>query len=108
MFTRYYKGILAYKGPPSELRPQGAVGRPYLITFTCYGCHLHGAETGSVVKTKLESKTGPKLAAVVHTVPASPGSQSTLKANDLDATWQGPPARTENVPMPRRAPHRKV
>ena len=68
----------------------------------------HGAETGSVVKTKLESKTGPKLAAVVHTVPASPGSQSTLKANDLDATWQGPPARTENVPMPRRAPHRKV
>jgi hypothetical protein len=40
--------------------------------------------------------------------PASPGSQSTLKDSDLDPAWQGRPARTENVPLPRKAPHRKA
>ena len=63
----------------------------------------HGSETGSVDKPK----SGPKLAGV-RTVPASPGSQSTLKDSDLDPVWQGPPARTENVPLPRQAPHRKA
>jgi hypothetical protein len=63
----------------------------------------HGSETGSVPKPKWQ----PKLAAV-RTVPASPGSQSTLKDGDLDPVWQGPPARTENVPLPRKAPHRKA
>src|SRR5215212_1965684 len=63
----------------------------------------HSGETGSVNKPKQE----PKLASV-RTVPASPGSQSTLKDSDLDLVWQGPPARTENVPLPRKAPHRKA
>ena len=62
-----------------------------------------GNETGSVTKPK----SGPKPAAV-RTVPASPGSQSTLKDSDLDPIWQGPPARTENVPLPRKAPLRKA
>ena len=74
-----------------------------------------GNETGSVTKPKSEPKSelksepksGQKLAAV-RTVPASPGSQSTLKDSDLDAVWQGPPARTENVPLPRKAPLRKA
>ncbi len=62
-----------------------------------------GGETGSVNKPKAE----PKLASV-RTVPASPGSLSTLKDSDLEAVWQGPTARTENVPLPRKAPHRKA
>jgi hypothetical protein len=66
-----------------------------------------GNETGSVTKPKSEPKSGPKLAAV-RTVPASPGSQSTLKDSDLDPIWQGPPVRTENVPLPRKAPLRKA
>jgi len=69
----------------------------------------HGSETGSVGKAKLASHTGPKLAAAVRTVPASPGSQNTLKDSDLDAAWQGPvPVRTERVPLPRKAPHRQA
>ncbi len=60
----------------------------------------HTSETGSVNK--------PKLAAA-RTVPASPGSQSTLKSSDLEPTWQGPiPVRSESVPLPRKAPHRKA
>ena len=63
----------------------------------------HGTDTGSVSK----SNAGPKLAAAVRTVAASPGSQNTLKGGDLDAAWQGPvPFRTEQVPLPRKAPHR--
>ena len=62
-----------------------------------------GSDTGSVT----QSKPAPMLAAV-RTVPASPGSQSTLKDGDLDPTWQGPPARAETVPLPRKAPHRKA
>jgi hypothetical protein len=66
-------------------------------------------DTGSVTKSKLASHAGPKLAATVRTVPASPGSQNTLKDGDLDAAWQGPaPARTEQVPLPRKAPHRRA
>jgi hypothetical protein len=69
----------------------------------------HGSETGSVAKAKSASGAGPKLASAVRTVPASPGSQSTLKDSDLDPVWQGPmPARAEHVPLPRRAPHRKA
>jgi hypothetical protein len=64
----------------------------------------HGSDTGSVTK----AKPGPKLAAAVRTVPASPGSQSTLKDSDLDPAWQSPPARAEQVPLPRKAPHRKA
>ena len=63
----------------------------------------HATETGSVSKAKAEPKH-----AAMRTVPTSPGSQSTLKDSDLDALWQGPPARTENVPLPRKAPHRKA
>jgi hypothetical protein len=68
----------------------------------------HGGETGSVSKAKSEPGAGPRLVAV-RTAPAAPGSGSTLKGSDLDPVWQGPtPARTESVPLPRRAPHRKV
>lgn len=63
----------------------------------------HGGETGSVIKLQSEKH------ASVRTVPASPGSQSTLKASDIEPVWQGPtPARAENVPLPRKAPHRKA
>ena len=67
-----------------------------------------GNETGSVIKAKSELKPGQKLAAAVRTVPASPDSQSTLKDSDLDPVWQGPPARTAIVPLPRKAPFRKA
>jgi hypothetical protein len=69
----------------------------------------HGTETGSVSKSKVASNAGPKLAAAVRTIPASPGSQNTLKDGDLDAAWQGPvPVRTEQIPLPRKAPHRRA
>jgi hypothetical protein len=69
---------------------------------------LNGAETGSVRKSKVTSKSGLKLAAV-RTVPASANSQNTLKDGDLDAAWQGPAtSRTEQVPLPRKAPHRRA
>jgi type IV secretory pathway TrbL component len=69
----------------------------------------HSTETGSASKSKVASNAGPKLAAAVHTIPASPGSQNTLKDGDLDAAWQGPmPVRTEQVPLPRKAPHRRA
>jgi hypothetical protein len=65
-----------------------------------------GTTTGSVTKSP-ESK--PKLV-YVRTVPDSPGSQSTLLPTDLDPAWQGPPARVENVPLPRprKGPRRKA
>jgi len=67
----------------------------------------HGTETGSV--SKVASNAGSKLAAAVRTIPVSPGSQNTLKDSDLDAAWQGPvPVRTEQVPLPRKAPHRRA
>jgi hypothetical protein len=69
----------------------------------------HSTETGSVNKSKAASNAGPKLAAAVRTIPASPGSQNTLKDGDLDAAWQGPvPVRKEQVPLPRKAPHRRA
>jgi hypothetical protein len=68
-----------------------------------------GDKTGSVDKTKPGLGTGPKLAATVHTVPAFPGSQTTLKDTDLDPAWQGPQSgRTQMVPLPPKAPHRKA
>jgi uncharacterized protein DUF5330 len=69
---------------------------------------LHGGETGSVGKPK-SVNAGPKLAATVRTVPASTDSQSTLEESDLDPPWNGPlPARAQDVPLPRRAPHHKA
>ena len=38
-------------------------------------------------------EAGGQSSPAVRTVPASPGSQSTLKDSDLDPAWQGPPAR---------------
>ena len=64
----------------------------------------HGGETGSVT----QSKPAAKVASVVRTVPAFPGSQSTLKDSDLDPAWQGTPSRADRVPLPRKAPHRKA
>jgi uncharacterized protein DUF5330 len=49
----------------------------------------HGGDTGTVTK----------VAAVRS--PAPPASQSTLKPSDLEPAWQGPPAHSENVPLPR-------
>ena len=37
-----------------------------------------------------------------------PGSQSTLKADDLDPVWQGPMRRNEPVPLPRPRVKRPV
>src|SRR5689334_10836820 len=69
---------------------------------------LNGSETGSVSKSKAAPHAGTRLAAA-RTIPASPGSQSTLKDGDLDPAWQGPvPVRTEHVPLPRKAPYRKA
>jgi hypothetical protein len=70
--------------------------------------HSKGSETGSVIKAKLDTKSQPKLAAAIRTVPASAGSQSTLKDSDLAPVWQGPLTHAEMVPLPRKAPHRKV
>jgi hypothetical protein len=52
----------------------------------------HGT-TGSVTKV-----------AAVRTVPANPGSQSTLKPTDLDPDWRGPIDANETVPLPRPRP----
>jgi uncharacterized protein DUF5330 len=38
---------------------------------------------------------------VVKSAAAVPGSQSTLTPADLEPAWQGPPVRTETVPLPR-------
>ena len=51
-------------------------------------------ETGSVPDSK--------VVPVSHAVPAPPGSQTTLRADDLAPTWQGPPPRREA--RPRRDP----
>jgi hypothetical protein len=64
-------------------------------------------DTGSVSKAR-SGAPAPKIAAV-RTVPASPGSQNTLKDGDLEPAWQGPmPVRSETIPLPRKAPHRKA
>jgi hypothetical protein len=47
-----------------------------------------------------ETGSGPEPKSA-RTVPASPGSQSTLKASDLEPSWQGPPERSDVVPLPR-------
>lgn len=57
------------------------------------------SETGSVTKPH------PKLAATVRTVAAS---QDTLKDTDLEPAWQAPLQPAQNVPLPRKAPFRKV
>ena len=53
-------------------------------------------ETGSVPERKPE----PKLVSI-RTVPSVPGSQTTLNPADLEPAWQGPPERSEPVPLPR-------
>jgi hypothetical protein len=59
------------------------------------GDETHGV-TGSVIKTR-------------DTVPSMPASQSTLVPSDLEPAWQGPPIRTETLPLPRprKDPQRK-
>jgi hypothetical protein len=48
----------------------------------------------------------------VRIIPITRGSQTTLKPTDVEPTWQGPPIRVDNVPLPRPRPrleaHRKV
>ena len=50
-------------------------------------------ETGSVP----DAKAMP-VQAIAHTVPAAPGSQSTLRPDDLAPAWQGPAPRREARP----------
>jgi len=56
-------------------------------------------ETGSVP----DGKTTP-VQAVARAVPESPGSQTTLRPDDLGPTWQGPPPRREAKPRPEQKP----
>jgi len=53
-------------------------------------------------------KTGSVSLRKLVAVGAVPTSQNTLKPSDLEPAWQGPPARTETVPLPRKNPHRKA
>lgn len=65
-------------------------------------------ENGPAGKVRSSHAPGPKLAKV-RTVPASPGSQNTLKDSDLDPAWQDPGMpHTQSVPLPRKAPFRKA
>ncbi len=66
----------------------------------------NGPATKASASATRRGRSSPRRSAPL---PASPGSQSTLKDGDLEPAWQGPvPARTEKVPLPRKAPFRKV
>ena len=52
-------------------------------------------ETGSVPEAKVVPAT------MARSMPSQPGSQSTLKATDLEPAWQVGTSRKENVPLPR-------
>ena len=57
-------------------------------------------QTGSVSEAKVIP------ASMTRSIPAHPGSQSTLKPADLEPSWQGSVPRKETVPLPRpRAKH---
>jgi Family of unknown function (DUF5330) len=53
------------------------------------------SETGSVTEAKVIPAT------IARSMPSQPGSQSTLKATDLEPAWQVGAPRKENVPLPR-------
>jgi hypothetical protein len=53
-------------------------------------------------------KTGSVSAHKLVAFGAVPVSQNTLKPSDLEPAWQGPPARTQAVPLPRKNPLRKA
>ncbi|MBN8964212.1 MAG: DUF5330 domain-containing protein [Rhizobiales bacterium] len=62
-------------------------------------------------RTETGSTPAPKTVAA-RTVPASPGSQTTLMPADMEPAWQGPPAAAESMavplPRPRKIPHGKA
>jgi hypothetical protein len=49
------------------------------------------SETGSVTEAKTAARG----------IPVAPGSQTTLRPSDLEPAWQGPPERSDSVPLPR-------
>ena len=57
----------------------------------------------NVIASEPETKATP-VHTVARTVPDSPGSQSTLRPDDLDPDWQGPPARREAKPRREQKP----
>lgn len=57
-------------------------------------------ETGSVPEAKVVPAALTQATAK-RTPPPFPGSQTTLKASDLEPTWQGAGKRQESVPLPR-------
>jgi hypothetical protein len=69
---------------------------------------LHG---GNEFGARTETNSSNNFAAV-RTIPMLRGSQNTLKPTDVEPSWQSPPIRSENVPLPRPRPnlegHRKV
>jgi hypothetical protein len=73
------------------------------MVFDFVSDYASRSETGSIA--------APKTVAT-RTVPASPGSQTTLTPADLEPAWQGPPAAAESaavpLPRPRRIPHGKA
>lgn len=78
------------------------------MVYDYFSDHTSHVDSSAADKAKAKPSAAPKVAAA-RSVPASPGSQSTLKDSDLDPAWQGPaPARGESVPLPRKAPHRKA
>jgi hypothetical protein len=64
---------------------------------------MNRSETGSV---GADAKVVP--ASMSGTVPAQPGSLSTLRPSDLEPAWQAAPPHTEAVPLPRPRPKRSV
>jgi hypothetical protein len=66
------------------------------------------SETGSLPETKVapDAKITPASFHAPTTVPVHPGSQTTLKPDDLTPAWRGPQPRKEA--QPRRDPKRPV
>ncbi len=54
-----------------------------------------------MVRGETGSDTKAVPASMVRPAPSYPGSQSTLKASDIETAWRGGVPRTETVPLPR-------
>lgn len=53
-------------------------------------------------------RTGAVTARKLVAIGGVPTSQNTLTASDLEPAWQGPPVRSETVPLPRKNPLRRT
>jgi hypothetical protein len=67
-----------------------------------------GDHTAKTASNDPADKTGSVTARKLVAVGGVPTSQNTLTASDLEPAWQGPPSRTESVPLPRKNPHRRT